>query len=60
MLKLHHILGLETRGPCPHLEFDFLALLQGAKALARDFTGVDEAIYPLVLGKAYPVESLNQ
>jgi hypothetical protein len=49
-LKLHHILGLRALCPRHNLEFDFLTLLQGAKALARDVTVVDEDIGAIVPG----------
>jgi len=50
MLNLHHILGLRTLFPFHNLEFDFLALLQGAKAFALDVTVVDEDIGPVGAG----------
>jgi len=49
-LRVYHILGLGTLGPCRHLEFDLLALVQDAKALARDFTVVNKDLGPPVPG----------
>jgi hypothetical protein len=44
LLKLYHILGLRALFPFHNFEFDFLTLLQGAKAFAGNVAVVDEDI----------------